>query len=320
MSDQKTEWKSDVLQILVTGANGYIGSEVAMTLRREGHTVYGLIRQNDQRKELEKHEIIPVVSSMEDICKETELLSKCDVIVDTVIVNGLKVPFSINRDLMNEFAKLAKSTGTRKRYIYTSGVLVYGDYPGVEVDEDETKYPLKGMNKPRIAFEKEVQAFKDLSAMVGVVVRPAWVYGGAGGHYLNDFWKLNGDGKLELVGNPNKYWSWVHLNDLANAFVVIATAASDRVAGEIFNVADGSKATYHQVREAMAKAMHALDNNTKLEIVEKPVDKQNVWQVLCEYEIFMSSKKLQTQLGWKPKQQFLKNVSLYSKSFKAAHN
>lgn len=41
----------------------------------------------------------------------------------------------------------------------------------------------------------------------------------------------NDKGDIEVAGNPDKQWSWVHVTDLGNAFVAVAGAGKD-VIGE----------------------------------------------------------------------------------------
>jgi len=48
-------------KVFVAGAAGYIGLEVALSFRRAGYEVFGLIRHEKNRKELEKNEIIVVL-------------------------------------------------------------------------------------------------------------------------------------------------------------------------------------------------------------------------------------------------------------------
>jgi hypothetical protein len=48
-------------KVFVAGAGGYIGLDVALGFRRAGYEVYGLIRNEKNRRELEKNEIIVVM-------------------------------------------------------------------------------------------------------------------------------------------------------------------------------------------------------------------------------------------------------------------
>jgi len=313
MADHKS------LHILVTGANGYIGGETAKCLRRNGHTVYGLIRKQEHAAELEKHEIIPVIGGLDDAKSFADLLNKVTVVIDNVLsYSKNQDPCDTNRALLSLFATSAKSAKVKKRYIYTSGCLVYGDYPNVEVEEDESKFPLKGTGKSRINFEKEVTGQTDVE---GVVARPGFVYGLSFGAYLDEYWTVNKDGKIEIVGNPNKSWSWIHISDLATAYTLLAEAEASKVSGQIFDIGDDTRLTVRQVKQAMVLAAGAAklkENETQLPIVEIPVDQKVPFLVMCEASTVLSAKKIRNLLGWKPRHQFLNSLDVYFKSYKAS--
>ena len=51
--------------------------------------------------------------------------------------------------------------------------------------------------------------------------------------------QANDKGEIEITGNPNKSWGWIHVWDLANLYTLVAGANKALVAGEIFNALDG---------------------------------------------------------------------------------
>jgi nucleoside-diphosphate-sugar epimerase len=60
--------------ILVTGANGYIGTAVARAFVRVVWTTYGLTRSQNSIAELAVEEIIPVIGSIDDIGHHKSIL------------------------------------------------------------------------------------------------------------------------------------------------------------------------------------------------------------------------------------------------------
>ncbi len=71
--------------VLVFGANGYIGFGIALSLRRSGYHVYGVIRDSRHSALLAQNEIEPiVVESFDKVESFTDQLTNCSVIVDTV--------------------------------------------------------------------------------------------------------------------------------------------------------------------------------------------------------------------------------------------
>jgi len=290
------------MRILVTGAGGYIGTAVCDALRRNGHLVYGLIRKEELKNNLIKREIMPIVGDMSDLKSLSNVLEEVSVVIDTTLVMGAD-PMAANRSLMNAIG--AASKFSKKRFIYTSGVLVYGDYPGCVVDETT---PTKGF-KPRADFEKEVTSS---TAVDGVVIRPGFVYGGSSGYYVAKMFEENDKGEIDINGNPNKSWSWVHLNDLADAYVLVVEAARSLVAGEVFNVSDDTRITYGAAREAMARA-----GGSKAKVVSNPCG-ADFFSQLLEVTAVASSDKLYRTLGWHPRSgPFVDNIALYAASAKA---
>lgn len=276
------------MHILVTGAGGYIGAQVAILLRKNGHTVYGLARKDEDLKRLARHEVIPVKGDQSDIKSiPNEILDKVTTVIDTVMVFTDNPPLATNRALIAAVREVTKRTGTKRRYIYTSGCLVYGDYGTQVVDETfQTKSPL-----PRVAFEKEVIAFQDIE---GVVIRPTWVYGGPGNKYIDFLWRGNANGDIEVRGNPNKTWSWVHVFDLAHAYVIVTEAPSGAVQGQIFDVSDDTRMTAEQVQVLMARTA-----GVKGKVVHVPA-LTDFFAQLCEASIIIKADKIR-RLGWRPR-------------------
>lgn len=139
-------------RIFVTGSTGYIGLEVASTLRRAGHKVYGLVRSEDKAKALRQNEIIPVLGNIDQPDTYCEALAKCSVVIDTVL--DFSNPFAGNLKLLEASGEGALQK--KKLFIYTSGCLVHGS--GKEIVDEDTieRTPLPPLLKRRVEFENAV--------------------------------------------------------------------------------------------------------------------------------------------------------------------
>jgi len=106
-----------MVRVLVTGANGLIGGGVALALRRAGHTVYGLIRNEKQQAKLLENEIIPVIGDGTDIKNWSSILTKVNVVIDTLFVYGEELG-TTNRNILSALGASCKSGQKKKIYLH----------------------------------------------------------------------------------------------------------------------------------------------------------------------------------------------------------
>jgi len=324
-SDLSNTQKSLFLTVFVTGASGFIGFHVAHAIRRAGHRVFGLVKSEAQAKELTLHEITPIVGNQNDVSSFSKALSESDVVIDTVQDFSNSDSSAANKLLLAEIRKLSSDSKLKKRYIYTSGILLYGDNGNEIVDESSLLKCL--VNHPRRLYEESVLRLgksqtsgEDATIYLEtVVIRPTMVYGNHCGRFLGPFFDWDRETNTVVVsGNPDRTWGWIHVDDLSDAYRRVAEAESSLVNGEVFNVADGQSHTtsYADVRVAFAKSNGAPSS---VAIEYRPAGEDG-WSQFTNVKILTTGEKLRSRLNWKPVHgSLLSELPFFSASWKEAH-
>jgi len=290
--------------VFVAGAGGYIGQSVSLALRRAGYKVTGLIRHEEKGHYLRLNEVRTILGDYLKPSEYEQHLKKADIIVDCV---GTNTP-----EFINKVVEVSKDKYNRPLFIFTSGHYAHSDIPNIV---DETHFPDKNIIPPglkaRIEFEQLVVKNKDLR---GVVVRPGYCYGGDGGVMENLYFNIGENDDLKLYGRSDKRVNWVHVEDLADAFVRIAKVGKI-VDGEIFEIGGDRTPTYE---EAAVTAAKAAGWKGKL-IRNCEVPKNDIWLVIQESNCVTSSQKAFDLLGWKERHLgFIDEIDLYYECWKAA--
>lgn len=298
------------MKVFVTGATGYIGFNVAMAYRRAGHAVWGLTRSTEKARILERHEIRPVVGSMQAADRWQDAASACAVLIHAA-VDYQADPFALDKQTVEFLLSLANRGPQPKTLIYTSGVWVYGDTRGTLVDETTPLAPPK-MVAPRPATEQLV-----LSAghVRGVVIRPGCVYGYQGG--LTGMWFAGAfqEKNLSAVGDGGNRWTMVHADDLADAYRRVGESG---LHGEVFNITDRSRWSVAEMLRAVVRVTGYTGKMQFVPVAEAAKGMGDFAECLA-LDQHVDARKAVRLLGWQPKHGgFVDDVETYFTSWKAA--
>jgi nucleoside-diphosphate-sugar epimerase len=246
------------MRVFVTGASGYLGGAIADHLRGAGHAVLGLARSTATADALRRRDIEPVPGDLADGESLRRGAAQADGIVHCAFPRDAyeRLEAAIDLDRSATHALVEAVRGTGKRLIYTSGAGVIGDTGGQPVTEDAPPRP-----SPRMLWRRELElAVLDAD---GVVIRPAFAYGRAGGDLLRALiTDAIARGRACYAEPGTNPWPNVHVDDLAAAFA----AALDRAApGRVFNLA-GGESTPREAIEAIGRLIGAPEKTAALPI------------------------------------------------------
>lgn len=257
-------------RILVTGANGFVGSELHCELVRRGYSVRGAARtahpgRNPGSCMNEDGEDSREFAVINDIGPETDW-TECLQDVDAVVHLAARVHLMNDKanDPLAEFrrvntagterlAHMAAIMGVR-RFVYVSSIKVNGEKTGeapfTEADEPAPEDPY-ALSK----WEAE-QALWRISREAGmevVIVRPPLVYGpGVKANFLRLMDWVNKGIPLPLAGVKNKR-SLVARDNLVH--FLVRCLEHPAAAGETFLISDGEDLSTPELIRAIADQM-----------------------------------------------------------------
>ncbi len=300
------------MKIFITGATGYIGFNVAEKLRSAGHEVWGLTRSRDKFKILAQHEIHPVTGNMQEPNSYKNIAENCSLLIHAAF-DYEKDGVQLDKLTVETFIESGKKGSQPKTIIYTSGCWIYGDTNGKLVDETSSLKPAK-MVEWRPAVE---QTILNASEINGIVVRPGIVYGKQGG--LTGLWFKGAliNKKLKVIGDGNNHWTMVHVDDLAEAYLLLA---EKRFKEKIFNISDGSQSKVKNMVNAVALASGYTDEIEYIPVKSAQKTLGGLAETLA-MDQHVDGRKATGLLGWQPKfSGFLNNMNIFLEAWKAYQN
>jgi nucleoside-diphosphate-sugar epimerase len=243
------------MRVFVTGATGYVGGAVAEALRAAGHEVVGLARSEEAARRLEAAGCTALRGSLAD----ADVLARGGREADaTIHAAATGAADQAEVDAAAVQALLDALAGSGNPFVYTSGVWVLGA-TGDAVADDAAPANAAAIVAWRPAVERTVL---DTAArgVRSVVLRPGVVYGRGGGTPGGFVASGRKKGVVRYVGDGSQRWPLVHVDDLAELYVLALAAP----AGTVLN-ASGPSLPAREVAEAAARATGARAESWPLE-------------------------------------------------------
>ena len=295
------------MKILVTGADGFIGSHVVETLVKSGHEVRAFVLYNsfnswgwlDESEQSIRDSIDVFAGDIRDPHGVDKAVEKQDVVLNLAAL--IAIPYSyhspdtyIDTNIKGTLNILqAARRHNVKRVVQTSTSEVYGTAQYIPIDEVHPLHPQSPYAATKVGADQLALSFyASFNVPVGIL-RPFNTYGprqSARAVIPTIISQLANKSKVKLGSlSPTRDFSFVQ--DTANGF--LAAAQSDAIVGQTINLGSGFEVSIKETAETIAKLM-----NTKLELVD---DEQRVRPENSEVErLHASIEKAKTLLGWQP--------------------
>jgi nucleoside-diphosphate-sugar epimerase len=228
------------MNVLLTGANGYIGSKIVQTLLGKGGKIIGVDLHSENVPSLAnnpnfqffKADITNAETFHSEI-KEADVLIHCAALVHNKSrENYFRVNCEGTKNILNFLDK-----NRLKQIIFLSTVSVYGDISdSIVPDEDTPANPEDFYGESKLAAENEIKEFSEKYHIPYAIFRLVPVYG--------DFFLLNINKRIYLpgkmafykVGSGEQCLSLVSVNNVVD--IVTESIKNRSFFNETFNVRD----------------------------------------------------------------------------------
>ncbi len=240
--------------ILITGANGFVGSRLCRLFGDQGYRVIAGVRRTADLSLLERLDLEYRYGDLSSTEILRPMVADCDYIIHNAgIVKAKRKQtfFDINEQgtahLMNAIVQRNPDV---KKVIYISSLAAAGpsenDKP---VKESDPPRPITTYGVSKLAGERVALGFTDRLHVIAL--RPPGIYG-PGDKEMFSFFDTINKGIKPLIGNPNRHIQLVQVDDLCRA--ALKAIEGDSVSGEPYFIAENRSYAMANLVEILAAA------------------------------------------------------------------
>jgi len=247
--------------VLVTGAGGFIGSNLTEELLRRGYRVRALLKDAESTKNISAlidNKNIEIIRG-NLLSKETlrKAVSGVEVVFHLAAKADLSAksyrPYFLNNVIGTKNITEA-CRGKVKKFVHFSSILAVG-LPNIKTRLDEN-YEGKPQHFYGVS-KKETEKFlmreyKDDNFPV-VILRPSTVYGPREFAVQYLLFRVIKEGKFVMVGSGNNLTSYVYVKNVVDATLKVAN--SSKTSGQIYFINDERPYKFKEVVEAIYRAV-----------------------------------------------------------------
>lgn len=243
------------MNILVTGATGFIGGHLVRALVNEGYFCRCIVRKTSNLEELKR---LNVELFYGDIT-ENELLQSVAQDIDVVYhLAGQVGKWGISEEQFyktnvtgtkNLLEECRKSQVTQFIYCSTPGVLGFG----VKACKEDSNYnPRRIYEKTKCEAEKLVLHYYKTYSLPVTIIRPDFVYGPGDLRRL-ELYRRIARKRFIMIGNGNSYVHPTYIADLIQGFLFVI--GNEKAIGNVYNIAGPNQVTVREYLHTIAEIL-----------------------------------------------------------------
>ncbi len=287
-------------KILVTGADGFIGSHLTEMLASQGHKVKALSMYNSFNywgwlEDIEFTENIEVVSGdIRDLHFCREITKGVELIYHLASLIGIPYSYQAPESYVDTNIKgtvnICQAANDNKisRIIHTSTSEVYGTAQYVPIDE---KHPLQAQSPysaSKIAADAMVMSYFNAFGLPVTIARPFNTYGprqSARAIIPTIISQLSSGNEKVQLGDLTPTRDFTYVEDTCRGF--LALSDSDETVGETINIGSNSEISIEElfilIKKLMGKDAEVLSDKKRI----RP-KKSEVFRLLCDNKKILS--------------------------------
>jgi nucleoside-diphosphate-sugar epimerase len=221
--------------MLVTGGNGFTGSNLCRKLINHGHNVKALVRPNSNMDALNGLDVELVKADLSKDSLPLEALKGVDVVYHIAAAfrkEGVPRKYFHDVNVMGTKRVLeAALKADVQRFVHCSTIGVLGNIKNPPASEKTPYNPGDIYQQTKMEGEKLALEFFANHKFPGVVVRPGSIYGPGDMRFLKLFKSIN-RGVFVIIGSGKTNFHMVYIDDLTDG-IILASEIGEAL-GEVF--------------------------------------------------------------------------------------
>lgn len=235
----------NVMQVCITGANGFVGRRLVEALSQRGYSIRVLTRRPDGRFSSDVEVVIGDLTSpnctLDRFLLGCELLFHCaGEIRDAKAMHALHVGGT--QRLLKAVAEQSVRSGHKIHWVQLSSVGVYGPPPGSAsteriVTEVTPPRPVGEYEMTKAKADELVMEASGAGAMTCSIVRPSNIIGsGMANQSVFNLIAMVDRGLFFYIGKPGASANYIHVDNVVESLV--NCGSKHAATGAVFNVSD----------------------------------------------------------------------------------
>lgn len=294
------------MKVLVTGADGFIGSHLTESLLAEGYDVRALAQYNSFNY-WGWLEDIQQTANLEIVCGDVrdqaycrEICKGIDVIFHLAALIAIPYSYRAPKSFIDTNIKgtlnicQAAKDWKVKRILVTSTSEVYGTAQYVPIDEKHPLQPQSPYSASKIGADAIAMSFYNAYQLPVTIVRPFNTYGprqSARAVIPTIITQIASGNKEIKIGDTTPTRDFNYMKDICNGFILLAKC--DKAIGETVNIGSNDEISIKELFALIKDIMHS-DANLMVDEQRLRPEHSEVFRLRCD------NTKIKELTGYKP--------------------